>query len=198
VIACPDRVRAAFAPAGHSFAPAQTLSPLGTVTDDEFTVAAALSDEGRRLVAWKTAGIDAGRPDSLLAAMGDPSPEPPVAGDHTAPRVSIAVTRAALAEAASGEPLVARITCSEPCAVVAGVFPSGYVNDYTTAVAGLRVAVLPAGSNPTTWHLDPAQARIAHTLVMDPGATVDVVAVDSAGNIGLAQSSLERQANARP
>jgi hypothetical protein len=55
-------------------------------------------------------------------------------------------------------------------------------------MTGLRVAVPPAGANPATWRLDPAQARIAHKLVTDSGAPVGVVAVDTAAAAGLARS----------
>lgn len=191
------RVVAAFAAHNQPFAPAQVLSPLGTVPVDGIP-AAALTDSGRRLVAWSTEATDATFPDTLVAATGAATADrPPPPKDRTPPTLSVSVSRQALRRAAVDSTLHATITCSERCAAQVGLSPYFWLDEPPPNLLNSLRAVVVArrGPQPVTWHLSAVQRHDVRAVLSDMkevGLVVDATATDQAGNFRHTHTTLAK------
>ena len=83
---CFDRVVSAMATPGGGFGPARLVSPLGTRTN---RVVIAVTDDGRRLIAWHAAAVNADAPGALWTVSGDATADAPARADRTRPRLRV-------------------------------------------------------------------------------------------------------------
>lgn len=131
---CFDRVVAAAAAPGGPFGPPQVVSPLGTRAND---LVAALSDDGRRLVAWQGTDADASAPEVLTMALGDATADPPMASDRRTPRLRV------LASAIRGRNLRLRVRSDERAAVRVFVGETSLGRAFVVPARRAKTAVLP-------------------------------------------------------
>ena len=153
---CFDRVVAATAPAGGAFGPTQMLSPAGTDLGDA-PIVAALSEQGRRLVAWLAADTDGSAPRALWLAMGDATADPRPRSDLRPPRANATVSRRALRTATRSGSLRIGLRCDEACAVRVVLYDS----DSDQGIYDLRIVVLRRAKTTTTaWSLGSHDRRL--------------------------------------
>ncbi len=176
---CFDRVVAAVAPAGSGFGPAEVLSPVGSQLGDD-PIVPALSEQGRRLVAWLTADTDGSAPPSLWVALGDRAADVRPSRDSRAPRVTARVSRRALRMAVRNGRLRVRFRSDEACAVHFEFRdrPSD------TEIARLRIVVLRrAGATIAEWRLRGRDRRVLRRSLERGRPILAGMAADSAGNL---------------
>jgi hypothetical protein len=176
---CFGRVVAAVASPGEGFGPERLLSPLGTVLGDAPPVA-ALSADGRRLIAWQTASTDGSAPGALWADVGDATPDVHMSSDGRAPRVRVTLSRRALRAAARSGSLRIGWRCDEPCAVRVSL----YDHVWKDGIDGLSAVVL-HGSRPTTtaWPLRRRDRRVLRRALDDGRPYLIGSVADIAGNV---------------
>ena len=175
---CFNRVRAAGAVASAPFGPARVLSPLGTQPESAAVV--ALSEQGRRLVAWQSDPVASRAAGALWVALGDVSADRAPRVDRRAPRVHAAASRKSLRAGT----LRALIRANEPCVVRLAIYGASDDDGYRDSIEDLRIVVLrKAGVRSAVWSLSTSDRAILRGASRRHELDIEAAATDSAGNL---------------
>ena len=155
------------------------LSPAGTDLGDA-PIVAALSEQGRRLVAWLAADTDGSAPRALWLAMGDATADPRPRSDLRPPRANATVSRRALRTATRSGSLRIGLRCDEACAVRVVLYDS----DSDQGIYDLRIVVLRRAKTTTTaWSLGATIGAFSAAHSIRVGHHLIGSATDAAGNL---------------